>query len=58
MIVQIEWWMFPTLVTIVSTLLALFGFKCRSGMMIGNIMMLVPAWFVSGIIWVVAAVFK
>ncbi len=60
MTITLTWWMLPTIVTILLCGYALFiyddGGELFSGM--GNIMLLVPALFISLICWVIAAILK
>ncbi len=61
MTITLTWWMIPTIITISSICYAIFIHKDVGGGYlngIGNILMLIPALFISMMAWLVAALLK
>ena len=60
MTLTITWWMIPTFITIVAIGWALLYNDGATGLGTGmmNLFLLIPALFVSMIVWIIAAIIK
>ena len=58
--VTFAWWWIPLAVTVASLVYPLFIHKDGSGYMagLGNVLLLVPALFISALAWAIAGFFK
>lgn len=60
MTITLQWWMLPTLITVVALAVPLFWPTERSSYMpdLSSMILTIPALFVSMVAWIIYAVFK